>query len=301
MRPRPSTFSSALLLGCLAAAPAHGQACCAGTSLLAPARLTPHEDALVALEARVGNELGSLDGRGAFHGNASTSGGLDLAQTLLGTLRVLREGQVTLLVPLVEGVRWAPGLSESGVGLGDVSLSFRYDFVLAGASVRVPGLALLVGLTFPTGRSAESARLPLGSDATGAGVWQAGVGLGVEQTIGHLFLQASVLGQQSLPRTARGVTELLGPTVSLGLSAGWAFDSGAAVAFSSTTAVAVPAWVDSVWAPDTGRVKTSLSVGGAMPLSEAWRLQGSLAVQLPVGLNETVSGTLSVLLMRTWT
>ena len=301
MRSCTSTFSRALAVAVLlACAEARAQACCAGGGLLAPARLTVHEDALVALEARSGVEAGSIDGVGRFRGNARGAGGIELTQSLLGTLRVLREGQVTLLVPVTERGLWASGLTDWGGGLGDVVLSFRYDFMLAGESVRIPGLALLAGITFPTGRSPDQGRNPLGSDATGAGQWQGALGLGVEQTVGRVFLQGSGLVQQGLPRTASGVTETLGTTFSVGLAAGWAFDSGAAIAATATTAASLPAWVDGMVASGTSRWRSTFGLSGAIPLSDTWRLQGSLATQLPFGVNQPVSTTLSVLVMRTW-
>jgi hypothetical protein len=48
------------------------------------------------------------------------------------------------------------------------------------------------------------------------------------------------------------------------------------------------------------RVRTSLSVGGALPVSQVFRLQASLAAQLPVGMNEVMSLSFSVVLIRSW-
>jgi hypothetical protein len=223
-----------------------------------------------------------------------------VVETFAGVLRVLAEGQLGVTVPVQQGVRWANGASEVGVGLGDVQASFRYDFLLAGESAHLPGLALLAGVTLPTGRAPESARQPLGSDATGAGLWQGGLGVGVEQTLGHVFLQGSGLVQQSLPRTVSGVHETLGPTFTLALSAGWAFDAGAALAVSASGLVGLPAWLEGVRVTGSERVRTSLSVGGALPVSQVFRLQASLAAQLPVGMNEVMSLSFSVVLIRSW-
>jgi len=259
-----------------------------------------HEDALVGLEARGGAQLGSLDGRGTFRGNGAGDGAVDLTQTLVGTLRVAREGQLTLSAPVVESGRFVPGLTQWGGGLGDVSLAFRYDFRLAGESLRSPGVAVLASVLFPTGRSPEQAQLALGSDATGSGAWQGSLGAAVEQTFGRVFVQGSALVQQRLPRRVGSVTELLGTGFLVGGAAGWVFESGGALGLSASTAVALPAWLDGVLTKDTARWRTSLGVAAAFPLSDAWRLQGSWVTQLPVGLNELTSTTVSVLLMRTW-
>jgi hypothetical protein len=164
----------------------------------------------------------------------------------------------------------------------------------------VPGLALLAGVAFPTGRSVEQARQVLSTDATGAGVWQATLGLGVEQAWGHLFGQATALIQQGLPRRAQGITETLGPTFSLGLAGGWVFDSGGALALVLTAATSLPAWIDGVSTPGTARTLSSIGLGSAFPIGESWRLQASLVSQLPLGQNELTAVTLSVLLLRSW-
>jgi hypothetical protein len=285
----------------LGAKAAWAQACCAGASILSPTRLSTHEDALLGLQVRAGVGEGSVDGHGRFIANPAGAGEVDLDQTLSGTLRVFGAGQLSVAVPVVETSRWVTGLGEVGGGLGDVSLSYRHDFLLAGESLRFPGVALLGGLTFPTGRSAEQARLALGSDTTGAGVWQAALGVSLEQTWGSLFGNVSFLASQSLPRTVQGVTELLGPTLSLGGALGWVFDSGSALAGSLTAIGAPRASVNGASAAGTERLRFAAGFSGALPLSETWRLQGSLVTQLPLGLNEPVSTTFSLLLMRTWT
>src|SRR2546423_369592 len=52
----------------LAAAPAFAQVCCAGGGAFAPARLMVHEDALVGLQLRALDGLGSLEPNGAWVG-----------------------------------------------------------------------------------------------------------------------------------------------------------------------------------------------------------------------------------------
>src|SRR5436309_3988202 len=52
----------------------------------------------------------------------------------LPILRIAPRAQLALLVPIVETYRRFPTASDSGGGFGDVNLSARYDFVLAGES-----------------------------------------------------------------------------------------------------------------------------------------------------------------------
>lgn len=276
------------------------QACCAGTALVSSARLTPHEDLLVGVLAGAGAQLGSLDSTGAFRLNPAHTGGADLNQTLVGAVRLLGDGQVSLQVPLVESVRWASGLSDSGGGLGDVLLSFRYDFVLAGESLKLPGLALLSGVAFPTGRGIDQSKGLLSADATGAGVWQGTLGLAVEQTWHQVFAQASLSVQQSLPRRSPSGLETLGPAFSLGLAGGWVFDSGAALALVAKSSTSLPAWVNGLTAPNTVRAQASFGFGAALPLGEAWRVQAAMTWQLPIGANEVTSLSVSLGLLRSW-
>jgi hypothetical protein len=292
---------SLLVLIIAGSSPVLAQACCAGGTSLSPARLTPHEDAAVALELRGALQQGSTSATGAFRPTPKNTSELDFTQTLVGTLRVLKHAQLSLQVPVSESVRWVPGLGDVGGGLGDLSLAARYDFLLAGESSRVPGLALLVGALLPSGRSPEAALRPLGADTTGQGVWQGSLGLGVEQTVHHVFLQSAALVHQRLPRTVGGVTQEFGVSFSLSLAAGWAFDEGGAVAVTASSFMSLPSRINGALVKGTLQSRTSVGVSGAVPIMEDWRLQGSVVTQLPFGANEPLSTTLSVLLARTWT
>lgn len=290
-----------LLLAATVASPtAFAQACCAGTALVSSARLTPHEDLLVGVLAGAGAQLGSLDSTGSFRLNPANTGGADLNQTLVGAVRLLGDGQLSVQVPVVESVRWASGVNDTGGGLGDLLLSFRYDFVLAGESLKLPGLALLSGVAFPTGRSVDQSKGLLSADATGAGVWQGTLGLAVEQTWHQVFAQASVSVQQSLPRRSPSGLETLGPTFSVGLAGGWVFESGAALAIVARGNTSLPAWVNGLATPNTLRAQASFGFGAALPLGEVWRVQAAMTWQLPVGANEVTSLSLSLGLLRSW-
>src|SRR6201999_23593 len=105
------------------------------------------------------------------------------------------------LAPIIE--TWRETTLDGGHlggGIGDVNLSARYDFVVAGESLYVPGVALLAGVTAPTGRASESARARLAVDATGIGAWQANVALALEQTFGPWLLNATAIVAKRTPR-----------------------------------------------------------------------------------------------------
>ena len=72
--------------------------------------------------------------------------------------------------------RNAGSIDEWGGGLGDVTLTARYDFILPAELPRVPGLAVLAAATLPTGTPLDRATQPLATDATGAGSFDASLG-----------------------------------------------------------------------------------------------------------------------------
>src|SRR5262249_42758942 len=114
----------------LVPAVARAQACCAGSSALTPGRLALHEDFLVGAIARGAVAFGSFDGRGHYATNASGSREIDLEQDVLGAARVFRDGQIAVLVPLVETHRATRSTgAETGGGIGDVNLAARWDFL----------------------------------------------------------------------------------------------------------------------------------------------------------------------------
>ena len=171
---------------------AQAQACCAGGSAVTPARLEPHEQALVGAELRAGDVLGSYETDGRYLGNPSGATEFDFEQDLFGAVRVLRRGQFALLVPFVETQRQTQrDGGHLGGGVGDINASVRYDFFLAGESRYVPGSRFSRGVTLPTGRAPESATAPLAVDATGIGAWQANVALALEQIYGPWLINAT--------------------------------------------------------------------------------------------------------------
>ena len=133
---------------------ARAQACCAGAGAITPGRLAVHEDALVGLQLKAANGFGSFSSdaehlRGFARANHGVGARAGLSSA---ALRVLPRGQLALLVPAIQTYRRTPSQSSFGGGLGDINFSARYDFVLAGEALYIPGIALLAGVTFPTGR-----------------------------------------------------------------------------------------------------------------------------------------------------
>lgn len=285
-------------------APAFAQACCAGASALTPGRLALHEDALVGVSVRYNEVLGSFDPGRRFVRASSGANERALEEDLFATHRFLENGQATLLVPFIQTYRRAPRLSDFGGGVGDINLSGRYDLLGAGESALFPGVAVLLGVTFPTGTPPEKADRPLATDATGIGAFQLSGGLALEQTYGRILLNLTAIASQRTRRHVNGLREQLGLQW-LGLAAvGYTFRNDAVLALSAQYTYEGDASIDGSRVPGSGRALTTVGISGGLPLGERWRLQGGLYVGLPVnhlGRNQTAGPSALITLLRTWT
>jgi hypothetical protein len=277
-----------LLLGLacwMAPLAASAQACCAGASAVTPGRLALHENALAGLELRAAALIGSYDSAAAYHASPPGIDEWDFEQDLLASLRVLQRGQLSLLVPFIESWRRAPTTgAELGGGIGDVNASARYDFTWAREYSYLPGIALLLGVTLPTGRAPESAHLPLGSDATGVGALQATVGLSLERAFAHWLAGVTGLVAKRLPRHVRGVESELGTQLMLLASAGYVFETEAALAAALTLTTEGRATVDGASLPGTARRFVRVALAGTLPLGDFMRLQATAYLDPPVNV-----------------
>ena len=313
---------AASVAGIVAGAPskARAQACCAGTGAVTPGRLGTMDDALVGLQFRAGAVTGSFDARGQPLASPPGAAEIDLEQDAFGALRLLEKGQVAVLVPLVETWRRSLGppsagggrgyLGEAGGGLGDINANVRYDFLLAGDSRVVPGIAVLGGVTFPTGTPADAPGLgPLATHgATGVGAYQINLGPG-----GRADLR-SVARQRD---GARGAADVAHGGVGPGggeRDAGTAVDGprgrglhvrrrrGARPEPLGGARRATPASTAAT-RPGTGHRLFSVAVSGLLPLAAHYHLQGSLSANPPIlalSENQPADVTLSIAAVRTW-
>ncbi len=276
---------------------------------MTPGRLALHEVALVGTQWKAGDVLGSFDGAARYIPSPPGASELDLEQDVFGAVRVLRRGQVALLVPFVETRRTSSGLSGFGGNIGDVNASARYDFTLAGASAVVPGIAALAGMTLPTGQPPDAPNLgPLATGATGVGALQINAGAAVEQTFGPWLVNATGIVAQRTARTVGAlpnqVHERLGPQWTFLVAVAYTFPSDVALAASASYLVEGNATIDGVEAYGTAHRLPTLTLSGLLPLSDEWRLQGGIFDNLPLaplGLNQSAAVGLFVTVVRSWT
>jgi hypothetical protein len=291
---------------------ASGQACCAGAGALTPGRLSIHEDALVGLQLRGATTLGTFDD-GAHYASVAAGNPADpyrendFEEDIFGAVRVLPRGQVALLVPFVQTFRHAGGISEFGGGIGDVNASARYDFFLAGQSRFIPGVALLAGLTAPTGTppDAQNASKPLGTNATGVGAWQGNAGIALEQIYGPWLFNVTELVAWRASRTATigGVSESesLAPQFTTLAGAAYTFDNDASVALFGSYTLEGTASLNGSPAPDSAKRIALVSVSGVYPLTDRFRLRASLFINPPIGgLGQNQTATTGLTLGVLW-
>jgi len=290
------------------AATAHAQACCAGSGTVTPARLALHERALVGSVVKAASVLGSWDQNGTYIPARPGSSELDLEQDLFGALRLFEGGQVALLVPFVETHRKSQGKGELGGGIGDVNASGRWDITNAGTSRWMPGIAVLVGLTVPTGKPADASNIgALATGATGIGAFQINGGVAVEQAFGPWLVGVSGLVAQRTARTVgagdSAIHERLGPQWTAQGVLAYVFPHEISAALAASYSVEENATINGQDAPRTSHRLPTVSVGTAIPVSDTWRVQTSLSVQPQVdglGANQPANAGSSITVVHSW-
>jgi hypothetical protein len=285
------------------AAEARAQPCCAGGTALTPGRLNLHENGLVGLGVRVTGITGSFDPSGKFAASPSGAVEVDLEQDLIATLRVLRRGQFTVVAPITQTYRRVPGAADFGGGFGDLQMTARFDATEAGVSVYIPGIAVLAGLTLPTGVPPEAASQKLATDATGTGVIQGTAGLAVEQTFGNFIVNLTGSATVRSARVVEGIHTRLGPSFGVSGAVGYSFDAGPVAAITIAYTAQLATRNDGVAVADSGRAGLRAGISGGYAWSDWWRAQGGFFVDPPVphfGRNQPAGAGFSATLIRSW-
>jgi hypothetical protein len=299
-RRRPSKFPDArtgallVALTCATVAvtaprPAHAQACCVGTGLVTPARLRMFEDYGVGVQTSVRNVMGSFFSNGNYVASRAGDTEVDLEQDLLAAARIGQHFQVALKIPFVETGRHETGVSLFGGGLGDVAANLRYDFTFAGDAPWLPGIAVLGGLSVPTGRTVEESGDP--TSATGIGSAEPNLGVAVEQVRGRTFMALSGFVSKQLSRTVDGITQSFGVRVTGVLAGGYAF----------ANEVTVGGFINAMRRSDESLVTGGAAV--AVPLGDYWRVQGTFSGDVPFsgwGKNRVTGAGITASLLRVW-
>lgn len=305
MRSRAWTFTSRALLALAFVAGlergARAQACCVAPGAAGVSRLAPDEAALAGLDARATSSIGSLDANGRYRPNPPGTRDLALEQRVFGALRVLGRGQVAVSVPFLENAKASGADSATGGGLGDVAFAARGDLLHAGGSW--PGLALLAGVSAPTGRPPERASDPFGAGATGAGTTQGWGGLAVEHVTGPWLYGGTVTATLRASRDVGGVHSSLAPRLTTALIGAHAWTSGSALSLGASWEIEDRARVNGAIVGGSARRALRLTTALQLPLVWQTRLVGSIFAVPPVpavSAGEAASIGLSIALIRPW-
>lgn len=227
--------------------------------------------------------LGSFDRDSHFHKNEPGSSQIDTSWTAFGTARVVPRLQLSASLPVLVSFRdSASSESETGAGIGDLGLNFRYDIVLNRQQRFLPGVGLIAGVTAPTGRSPESSQSALGSDIAGLGAWQLSAGLWLERSFEDWLVTGA--GWLSL-RPVRSIDSIeiaLAPQGSLLLALGYSFTDALGLSLSGTYVFEGDAHVDGAVSPSSGRRQTRLTLGGSFSCNDAYRLLASAFIDPPI-------------------
>jgi hypothetical protein len=287
---------------------AHAQACCVGGTVLTPGRLNLHEEALVGVQLKATYALGSFDSKGNFVRAPAGAREVDLEEDLIASLRVLTRGQVTLVVPVLETYRHdaipgdARGITDFGGGIGDLQVSARWDATIAGASLRIPGIAVLASVTLPTGVPVELATHQLSADSTGMGTVRGGLGISLEQTFGNVLVDLTGSGTLTSSRTVGGMHIQLGPSFNAFAALGYSFEPGPILAATVSYTASLDGKTDGMTTSAHTQLRLGLSLGHVF--TDAWRMQATLFGDPPApqaGQNQPVAGIgLSATLFHTW-
>jgi hypothetical protein len=167
----------------------------------------------------------------------------------------------------------------------------------------VPGLAVLGGAAFPTGRSVDRASSAQATDATGTGALQGSLGVAVEQVFGAWLVSAYGLVAKRAPWETQGVSTTLGSQWTCVVAVAYAFPNDFAAALSVSYAAEGDAEVQGVDVPNSGRRSPVASLSGVVPIAEHVRLQGGFSVSPPIaslGQNQPASVGLQFTGLYAW-
>jgi hypothetical protein len=303
MRASPSTFLSVAVV-LMAARSAYAQSCCAGSVATTPGRLAMYEDALIGVQAKISRSYGQHDVSTHYAKDPTGASELELEQDLIGTVRLASRLETGVLVPYVETIRHASGIEDTGHGLGDVALVGRYDLLRTREIGAWPGVALVAGVTFPTGRPVDRSTHVLAADATGTGAFQATLGAIVEESFGPenaYFAVLSAYVSERTPRTVSGVKSRLGTQGSFSLALGRSFTDDSAIAIFVSRTIEGKTKVGDEEAE--GRSATGIGLVALHPFTDHWRAQASAALNPPLdgfGKNQLALATFTLMLARGW-
>lgn len=265
--------------------------CCMSATAFGIGRLLIWEDFAVGLRTSLSPGLGDWDRDGHWRSWDSYDE-TEWRSELWALAGLDRRASLFARVPAVLLTRSAAETSDTGGGLGDISVGFRYELLAIGELLELPAIAVTFAVLAPTGRATEDSRSPLGADVTGRGAWVLSSGLSFELTRLPWFVRLDAGLSVPLPaeRPDLGVDQRLGLSVDLALSGGLELTDGVVLSLIPRLTWTDRTRLDENPVPDTSRLDFGLALAGSWRIDPHWTMQASFDAPLPIdglGLNQT--------------
>lgn len=269
---------------------AHAAACCLSAASFGIGRLAIWERGAAGLTSLAASDRGRWDAAGTFRAFAGGYRQDEARAEIWALARLHERWQAQARAPWVVGIRGADGVATSvGHGIGDVQLGLRWDAVLLGEFLGLPGVALTATATAPTATRAEQATDPLGASATGRGAWVAALALAVERSVLPYFVRLDLGASQpfGFERIDLAKTQRYGRGYQLGLAAGREVGSDKLVIAGQAIFDCEGAYsLDGVERAETAMRGLNLGVSLAFRLSPRWTITAA-------GTTDAASGWVS--------
>lgn len=283
MSPRPAALFVTLVVA-LFAREAAASACCMSASVSGIGRLAVWEQAAAGVMTAYGHGTGHSSA--ASQWRALPQGVLedDLRFDAWALVRLADAWQVTARVPWVVGFRASPdGASSVGTGLGDVVAGVRWDVVGLGEYAELPGVALMVSGTAPTGRRPEQAFDALGASATGRGAWGVSAAFALERAVVPWFLRVdgAFTYHFAFQRADTLAWQRFGPALNAGVTGGFELKPDVWVlALSLRVDHEFPLHLDGEELPDSSATSLSTSLSTSWKVTPRWTVTGAVATDV---------------------
>lgn len=262
-------------------------------------RLGPSETSAATFVTSAQDVRGHYNGEGRYIDGGGARD-RELRFELRAMTKITRALQVGVVVPYIRTERRIAETASSGSGIGDLTLVTRYDFVRVGGQNGIPGIALTLAGTVPTGRSPDRARDVLGTDVTGTGTWEVRPGLAIEKIwwTGWFAVAAASVGIFAPYRRADGATVALGPRFQSLVAVGKGFRSGVSLAIGATHEQEAAPRADGLRV-GANRARTSALAFVSYEFDDHWQVLASVLVDI-AGREQITGTTFGLGLRRAW-
>lgn len=297
LRSRANRLAAACTLLAASIAPRAAHACC-GVGYGVGQRLGPSESAAVVADVGATDRWARWDDAGHWAPLAGGSSDRELRADVSGLFRIASRWQLGVAAGGLATWRRYGELASHGGGVGDVVATGRYEILPLRGAGGPPAVAVTLGATVPTGRSAAGGTDALGSDVTGLGTWELRPGVAAEAISQHGWSTsiAASIGLRAPSSTPDGTLHR-GPRGQLLVAGGKAWWSGASIAAGVLVDAEPAPRVGDRPSAGSGLLRTAGMVVGAVPIAAELGFVATATADLPIsglGRNEPIARALTL-------